>query len=218
MSDHAAASVHDGPRMNALIHRAVRRDLTEFAGALDRHADGNRTRAAAIAARFHWLDELLTHHHEGEEQILWPVLRTSPTETAEVAELTDEHERIVSALTAARGAFARFGASGSAGDAKAAGAAVRELADAANEHFHHEEGEIDELCEHADPVALQSAYKKMGRSAGLKEGLFFMQWVSDGLPADDAAFLGTLIPKPVLWLSRTAYGRRYRAATVPLRS
>lgn len=217
MSDPAAASVHDGPRMNALIHRAVRRDLTEFAAALDRYAAGDRTHAAAIAARFHWLDELLTHDHEGEEQILWPVLRSSPAETVEVAELTDEHERIVSALTAARGDFARFGASGSADDAKSAGVAVRQLADAANEHFHHEEGEIDELCERADPVALQAAYKKMGRGAGLKEGLFFMQWVSDGLPADDAAFLGTLIPKPVLWLSRAAYGRRYRAATAPLR-
>ena len=210
-------SVHDGPHMNALIHRAVRRDLSGFAGALDHFPAGDRDRAAALAARFGWLDVLLTHHHESEEQILWPVLRTSPPDTAEVAELSGEHERIVAALAAARTAFQRFGASGTAEDAATARDAIHELRAAADEHFGHEEAEIDQLCRHADPAALQAAYKKLGRYSGLKEGLWFMQWVSDGLPADEKAFLHTLIPGPVHWMSRTIYGRGYASATAPLR-
>ena len=101
-----ADSVQDGTRMNSLIHRAVRRDLDDFARALDSFPAGDRERATALAARFQWFDTLLTHHHEGEEEILWPVLRTSPPNTEEVGELTDEHERIVAALSAARAAFA----------------------------------------------------------------------------------------------------------------
>ena len=207
----------DGTRMNSLIHRAVKRDLNGFAAALDKFPAGDHKIAAALAERFRWFDTLLTHHHEGEEEILWPVLRTSPPDTEEVVELSDEHERIVSALAAARTAFAAFGASASAGDAATAATAVRELYAAAVEHFTHEEGEIDELCSHADPVALNAAFKKLGRSVGLRESLWFMQWISDGVSADDTAFLRRLIPPPVHWISKTVSGRSYAASTAPIR-
>jgi len=207
----------DGTRMNSLIHRAVRRDLNDFAGALEGFPAGDRQRAAALAERFQWLDKLLTHHHEGEETILWPVLRSSPPDTEEVVELTDEHERIVAALTAARVAFATFGESATAGDAVTAASAIGELHAAATEHFTHEEGEIDELCSHADPEALNAAFKKLGRSTGLRESLWFVQWISDGLPADDIAFLRKLIPPPVHWVSKTISGRSYAASTAPIR-
>jgi len=65
-----ADSLQDGTRMNSLIHRAVRRDLGDFASALDGFPAGDRERAAALAARFQWFDRLLTHHHEGEEHIV----------------------------------------------------------------------------------------------------------------------------------------------------
>jgi hemerythrin-like domain-containing protein len=212
-----ADSVQDGTRMNSLIHRAVRRDLDGFARALDSFPAGDRERATALAARFQWFDTLLTHHHEGEEQILWPVLRTSPPSTEEVGELTDEHERIVAALSAARAAFATFGASATAEDAATAASAVTELQAAATEHFTHEESEIVELCSQADPAALKAAFKKLGRNAGLREGLWFMQWVSDGASADDKAFLRTLIPPPVHWISKTISGRSYATSTAPIR-
>ncbi|HEY5115839.1 MAG TPA: hemerythrin domain-containing protein [Nakamurella sp.] len=210
-------SVQDGTRMNSLIHRAVRRDLDDFARALDSFPAGDRDRAAAVVARFQWFDRLLTSHHEGEEEILWPVLRTSPPTTEEVGELTDEHERIVAALAAARAAFAQFGASATAADATSAASAVRELNAAATEHFTHEESEIVELCSKADPVALKAAFKKLGRRAGPREGLWFMQWVSDGASSDDKAFLRTVIPSPVHWISKTVVGRSYATSTAPIR-
>ena len=203
--------------MNSLIHRAVRRDLDDFARALDSFPADDRERAAALAARFQWFDRLLTHHHEGEEEILWPVLRTSPPTTEEVGELTDEHERIVAALAAARASFVRFGGSATAVDATSAASAVRELTAAATEHFTHEESEIVELCSKADPVALKAAFKKLGRRAGPREGLWFMQWVSDGASADDRAFLRTVIPPPVHWISKTVTGRSYATSTAPIR-
>jgi len=109
------------------------------------------------------------------------------------------------------------GSSATAADAASAAAAVRELDDAASEHFTHEESEIVELCSQADPVALKAAFKKLGRSAGLREGLWFMQWVSDGASADDRAFLRTVIPPPVHWISKTVTGRSYATSTAPIR-
>lgn len=207
----------DGSRMNSLIHRAVKRDLIGFATALDVFAAGDHQQAAAMAKRFRWLDTLLTHHHEGEEHILWPVLRSSPPDTEEVVELTDEHERIVAALSAARTAFATFGGSATGGDAATTAAAVRELHAAATEHFTHEEVEMDELCSHADPAALDAAFKKLGRSTGLRESLWFLQWITDGLQPADNAFLRKLIPPPVHWMSKAISGRSYAVSTAPIR-
>lgn len=212
-----ADAVHDGPAMNALIHKAVRRDLDGFTAALTDFPDGAHERATAIAARFGWFDTLLTHHHEGEEEILWPVLRGEPEDTREVGELTDEHELIVATLATAREAMKRFGVSASAEDASAAKLAIGELKRAATEHFAHEEGEIVELCAHADPAALGAALKKMGRSVPMREGLWFLQWVADGTTSQEAALLRTLIPTPVHWISKAVVGRDYAKQTVPLR-
>jgi hypothetical protein len=212
-----ANAVQDGPAMNALIHKAVRRDLAGFSAALTDFTAGDSNRAAAIQARFHWFDTLLTHHHEGEEEILWPVLRGNPEDTTEVGELTDEHERIVTTLAAAREAMTRFGGTASARDAQAALLAIGDLKAAAEEHFAHEESEIVELCSHADPAALTAAFKKMGRNAPMRESLWFLQWVADGTNSQETAFLRTLIPTPVHWISKAVVGRDYTKQTVPLR-
>jgi len=212
-----ADSVQDGPAMNALIHKAVRRDLDGFGNASTEFPAGDTDRAGAIAKRFQWFDTLLTHHHEGEEEILWPVLRGTPEDTSEVGELTYEHERIVTTLAAAREAMKHFGVSASAEDAQAARLAIGDLKAAASEHFAHEEGEIVELCSHADPEALKAAFKKMGRNAPMREGLWFLQWVADGTTPQETAFLHTLIPTPVHWISKAVVGRDYAKQTVPLR-
>ncbi len=212
-----ADPVQDGPAMNALIHKAVRRDLDGFSAALTNFPAGDHDRAAAIAARFTWFNTLLTHHHEGEEEILWPVLRGNPDDTAEVGELTGEHERIVTSLAAAREAMKQFGGSATAENAQAAQLAIADLNAAATEHFAHEESEIIELCSHADPDALGAALKKMGRSVPMRESLWFLQWVSDGTTPEETAFLHTLIPAPVHWVSKAVVGRDYAKRTVPLR-
>src|SRR5664280_182407 len=116
-----------------------------------------------------------------------------------------------------RPSFLKAAFSATAEDASSAASSVSALQAAATEHFTHEESEIVELCSKADPVALKAAFKKLGRNAGLREGLWFMQWVSDGASADDKAFLRTLIPPPVHWISKTISGRSYATSTAPIR-
>ena len=110
--------------MNGLIHRAVLRDLRRFDSALERFPAGDGTRASALAELFARFDAMLTGHHESEETHLWPVLRGRPADTAEVAQLSGEQERIVGALAAARPAMQYLGSTAAAGDAAAARAAV----------------------------------------------------------------------------------------------
>lgn len=197
------------PRMNAIIHRAVLRDLDRFGSTLPQFSPGDRSRASGLADAFDRLDRLLTHHHEGEEEHLWPLLRRQPQDAVEVGQLTEEHDRIVSALGVARSAFGRLRTSASAGDAGEAGAAVADLRAAATGHFEHEERDLPELLAGADQEALPGAVRKLGRGQPLREALVFLQWVADGTDADQRAFLRSTIPPPVHWLSKLLVGRRY---------
>ncbi len=46
------------------------------------------------------------------------------------------------------------------------------------------------LMEGADPDRLAAALKQMGRDAPPAQGMWFMQWVADGLTSQDSAELG----------------------------
>ena len=199
-----------GETMNRLIHRAVRRDLARFTDALQRFTPGDRARATALADAFSRFDTMLTHHHEGEERNLWPVIGDPGAgHVDDVAGLTTEHESIGAALATSRDALGRLGTSASAADAGAATAGLAQLREAADTHFAHEESEMRELCEAADPTALGAAFKKMGRDASPAEGMWFMQWVGEGLSGQDAAALNGIIPAPVRMISKVVAGRRY---------
>ena len=87
--------------------------------------------------------------------------------------------------------------------------ASHNLREAAETHFAHEESEMRGLCEAADPTALGAAFKKMGRDASPAEGMWFMQWIGEGLSGPDAAALNGTIPAPVRLISKLIAGRRY---------
>ena len=104
--------ITQGETMNRLIHQAVRRDLGRFEAALDALAPGDRSRAAALGEAFAHFDTMLTHHHEGEEHNLWPVIGDpAGGHEGDVATLTHEHEEIVAGLADSRAASRGCGTS-----------------------------------------------------------------------------------------------------------
>lgn len=207
-----ADPVSSAAKVNAVIHKAVLRDLRRYDAALGRFPAGDGARAAGIADAFDRFDTLLTHHHEGEDRHLWPVLRGNPEETAQVAQLSVEHDRIVGALAASRTRIQALRQSTSADDAAAAQAAVSDLYTAAEDHFGHEEREMSALLARAEPVALKKALRQLGRGDGFGENMWWMQWVADDATSADRAFLRSTIPPPVHWLSALVAGRKYAAA------
>ena len=60
--------------MNRLIHGAVRRDLGRLSTGLSQMADGDRVRAQELEKAYANLRRELTHHHEGEDTYIWPML------------------------------------------------------------------------------------------------------------------------------------------------
>ena len=60
--------------MNRVIHAAVRRDLTRLESALDAAPYGDRARARRLATAYANLHRELKHHHEGEDNNVFPFL------------------------------------------------------------------------------------------------------------------------------------------------
>lgn len=165
--------------MNKVYHAAIRRDLGRFAAALERFEPGDRAHAAALAQMYDRFDTELTHHHESEDQIIWPYLERSLPDPALLSQLGTEHEHLAAALRGARTALHRLTEDPTAQAAGTARAAVAELQAVAEVHFDHEERELDPLLEQADPAGWQQVQRQLQRSRSPRELGWMLSWVRD---------------------------------------
>ncbi|MEV4517971.1 hemerythrin domain-containing protein [Dactylosporangium sp. NPDC049525] len=87
-------------------HRSMRGDAHRFAALLRDVADGvtpsTPTRATAVAAYLETLCDGIHHHHQAEDDVLWPVLEASAGAEVDLRELTDDHRQLDPLLDAIR--------------------------------------------------------------------------------------------------------------------
>jgi len=105
MSTNAASDALHGPglidvRDMVMAHDAFRRALRSGASLVGAVGDGDRKRAGVLADHLEFMLGMLVHHHEGEDQLLWPVLlQRVPGELASVVHLMQsQHEAMHEAL------------------------------------------------------------------------------------------------------------------------
>ena len=201
--------------MNKAIHAAVRRDLDRFLEALEQFPDGDRTRAAQLAAAWQNFDSQLTRHHEGEHEIAWPALQKLGVSAELLAQLDAEHDTMANALAASRTALGALRNSASADDAATARAAIQELQRVTVEHLDHEEAEIEPVYQaNVGTPELKAMGREFAKVGPVQGGTFFA-WALDGAtPAESTAVTGT-IPKPVLTVILGIFGRSYRKSIAP---
>jgi hypothetical protein len=84
--------------MNQIIHAAVRRDVARTEQALRRLGDGDGARARQVQAAWRNLVRELTHHHEAEDEILWPFLLERGIDAGLLHEMESEHVAMKEAL------------------------------------------------------------------------------------------------------------------------
>ena len=106
--------------MNRLIHQAVRRDLERLVRALEDFTEGDRGRAQGLARAFANLRAELTHHHEGEDRWVWPMLATAGVESDLLSSMEAEHQSMSQALAETSRDMDGLAVSASAADARTA--------------------------------------------------------------------------------------------------
>jgi hemerythrin-like domain-containing protein len=81
-----------------LVHAAMLRDVQRFAYLAERVAAGatpvSRDRAHAMRDYLRLLFAAITHHHEGEDAIVWPVIADRVADPAAMAQLTVDHQQL----------------------------------------------------------------------------------------------------------------------------
>lgn len=200
--------------MNTVIHAAFRRDLSRFDAALASSPTG--ARAEQLATAWDNLAFQLHHHHEDEETIFWPALRSLGAPTALSEELEGEHAQMLEALNAADAAVGTFRTSPDAGTASATRTAIAHLTDVLTAHLAHEEADMEPISaanhRSAQIKAAQGAVRKAHRG---NTGTLFA-WLQDGADADAIRGLRREVPRPVLFLITRTVGRRYRRTVAPV--
>src|SRR3954471_4625392 len=110
--------------MNGAIHAAVRRDLDRLEAALRVLSDGDRERVAELLRAWEFLDAELVHHHEQEDELVWPVLEQLGVDHLLLAEMESEHGAMREALEQTGEQMTRLGRTAKAAEALAAADSV----------------------------------------------------------------------------------------------
>ncbi len=202
--------------MNRLIHAAVRRDLDRLSAALDAFRDGDKARAQDLDRAFVNLRRELTHHHEGEDAHIWPMLANAGVDGGLLSDMESEHHAMAEALSETGAAMTSFALSGSGADAASARASVVRTQAVVERHLTHEENELEpQLHPLTETPEWKAVEKKLSRQPPSVAGPFFA-WLTDGMSDQHRAFMRTLIPAPVVTLLAKVFGRRYNRDIAPV--
>ncbi|MCU0278317.1 MAG: hemerythrin domain-containing protein [Candidatus Nanopelagicales bacterium] len=186
--------------MNAMIHRALFRELERIEALLDSED--------VAAARKHWwfFSDILHQHHEGEDTFLMPLITarsTDPKELATVDALIAEHQQMHAALDACDADFR------SEPDLPTTtGDDLRALQVVLAAHCAHEEAEGDPLLTRYVTEDDMKPFNAANRSA--KHSMLVFPWIADGGSAQDQRVYDVL-PGPVRLVMKPLMTRKYRA-------
>jgi hemerythrin-like domain-containing protein len=174
-----------------LMHHAFRRDLTSFAAAVADTSVEDRRAWRALARRWSQFARVLHLHHEGEDEILWPLLLEKvdragdPDGRATLEAMEAEHEEIDPLLCGCAEGLASL-AAGADADTRAA-LVVRMTAarERLGHHLGHEESDAMALVQqHLTPAEWDALHPEFGRHYTPQDGLFALPWVLHEVPRE----------------------------------
>jgi hypothetical protein len=123
---------------------------------------------------------------------------------------------MAAAMAETDAAMSTFAASRSAADAAGARASVVRTREVVEQHFRHEETELEpHLVPHHGSAGWKAVEKKLSRQPPGVAGRFFA-WLTDGMTEEHRAFLRATVPTPVVTLLAKTFGRRYGREVAPV--
>ena len=191
-----------------VIHRAFRRESLLLASLIAGVEDGDRRRARALAAHLRWYRLGLHNHHHGEDELIWPLLRTrADLQAGLVLRMEAQHERVAESLDQVMLALPAWQASASTPARDA-------LVDALSEHRGVLLEHLDDEEAHLLPVAgrylTQPEWDALGEhflaSTPKRQLLIFLGAVLEDADAGERASVLTAMPAAARLIWQT-YGQ-----------
>ncbi|MDR7253891.1 DUF438 domain-containing protein [Nocardioides sp. BE266] len=201
--------------MNQIIHAAVRRDVARTEQALRRLGDGDAARARQVQAAWRNLVRELTHHHEAEDEILWPFLLKRGVDADLLHEMESEHGAMKEALASASAAIDTAAADATKASATAAADVVARASEVINQHLAHEERDVEApLGDLESDPEFKELSKKL-RPATMVDAANSLAWMQDGAGQRELTALRSTIPGPVVTILTKVVARRYQREVAP---
>lgn len=201
--------------MNQIIHAAVRRDVARTEQALRtlRDGDGDRARQVQVAWRNLVLE--LTHHHEAEDDILWPFLLERGVDADLLHQMESEHAAMKEALSSASAAIDSVVSTPRTAAATTAADVVARASTVINDHLAHEERDVEAPLGNLEDDPEFKALSKKLRPASMVDAANALAWMDDGAGQRERAALRATIPAPVVAILTKLVARRYQREVAP---
>lgn len=200
-------------RMMAIIHDALRRDLARAIAALSTAPFPDDQQRDAIGEHVAWMMEFLHAHHEGEDNVLWPLVRERDGGAGELLDVMEaDHQRIAPLIDACTAAAGRYRDTGSGEARVALRDALEQLADGLLPHLQREEGELMPIfsvavTERERRAVEREHFIKPKSLAQLgREG----HWLLDGLDPERRRVLLHAVPPIPRFVLIHGFARSYR--------
>ena len=202
--------------MNQIIHAAVRRDVARTGQALRGVRDGDAARAREIQTAWRNLVRELTHHHEAEDELLWPFLQSRGVELSLLEEMEAEHVAMKTALADVSSSLETLVAAPTAAHATAAADEVSRAEVVINGHLDHEERDVEApMGNLEDDPEFKELAKKL-RPASIVDAANALAWMQDGAGQRERTALRATIPGPVVAVLTKVLARRYNREVAPV--
>ena len=198
-----------------IVHTALRRDLAHAQTALTEPPYPDRAQRAALSAHLRWLVGFLHHHHEAEDDYLYPMVRAAnPGAVTLLNDMAADHDAIQTAMAAAERAAERYARSADAREELAA-----ELGTLSGVLLPHLRREEDDMMPVVSASITEQQWRDWEQTAAKpprRELPFTANWLMDSLGADDHALVAAVIRRgagPVgRWIVTNILVRGYRKA------
>ena len=202
--------------MNQIIHAAVRRDVARTEQALRNLRDGDGSRAREIRTAWRNLVRELTHHHEAEDEHLWPFLQSRGVELSLLEQMEAEHVAMKSALASVSSSLEALVAAPTAANATAAADETARAESVINGHLEHEERDVEApMGDLENDEEFKELSKKL-RPASIVDAANALAWMQDGAGERERTALRATIPGPVVTVLTTLLARRYKREVAPV--
>jgi hemerythrin-like domain-containing protein len=203
----------------AIIHQTFRRAYKEAAELARANPTPSQGRVDFLADHIDFGLTMLHHHHEGEDEILYPLLEArSPEHAARTEEIDHEHVEVRGKIDAAQAACAAWRTSPSVETANALADSLNTLNASLVEHLDNEEREIVPL---AAVTVTQKEWDSLGKhgvaSIPASKRMIAFGMILEPLNDADRAYMLTVLPPPIRLIYRISGKNAWKKYAATLR-
>lgn len=180
-----------------MIHRVFRREFAALPESIRDVASGDVARAKVLTDHAGMLLDVLHHHHEAEDVLLWPRLRERAVESTELLDaMESEHHSLAALIAQVRSDLASWSGAATSGNRLAD--VITTLAGSMTEHLDHEEETMLPVCtEHVtQPEWNQLGERALG-SLPFETAMIVLAAMREDATEEEWAEFIPLLPEPV---------------------